>query len=130
MIRRRFIFDSIPGDGEIIIATDLVKIKSDLLDFQNNEKKIKDVNIEISKKNNRYYKISIADSGIGISDKDVKNIFDPFFTTKKDGVGLGLSTANTIIEQHNGWIEYNKNLEKGSIFTIFLPIIYEESVDT
>ena len=72
--------------------------------------------------------ISVGDTGYGIPKENLSRIFDPFFTTKKDGVGLGLSTANTAIEQHNGWIEYNKNIEKGSIFTVFLPFINEDKI--
>ena len=67
--------------------------------------------------------ISVADTGTGISTDDLPHIYEPFFTTKQDGhgVGLGLSTAYGIIERHNGRIEVQSQIEKGTTFTIILP---------
>jgi signal transduction histidine kinase len=69
-------------------------------------------------------KISIKDTGTGISEKTKQKIFDPFFTTKEvgKGTGLGLSISYGIIEKHNGKIEVNSEIGKGTEFIIILPI--------
>jgi PAS domain S-box-containing protein len=68
-----------------------------------------------------YIKISIADSGTGIPANAIKKIFDPFFTTKTEGNGLGLATSYSIMQKHNGAIEVESEIGKGSTFALFLP---------
>jgi signal transduction histidine kinase len=65
-----------------------------------------------------------ADTGMGISQDNLKRVFDPFFTTKEvgEGTGLGLSISYGIIEQHGGTIEVASELGAGSMFTVKLPI--------
>ena len=70
---------------------------------------------------NGFVEIKIADSGCGISNKDISRIFDPFFTRREDGTGLGLSVVHRIVEEHRGIIEVNSELNKGTTFTIKLP---------
>ncbi len=67
--------------------------------------------------------IAIADSGHGIKKEHLPRIFDPFFTTKGvgKGTGLGLSISYAIIKDHEGRIEVESELGKGSTFTIYLP---------
>ncbi len=72
------------------------------------------------KKNNIV--IEIKDTGCGIPEEIFPFIFDPFFTTKGSGsTGLGLTIAHKIIEKHNGRIEVESKLTKGSTFRVFLP---------
>jgi PAS domain S-box-containing protein len=69
--------------------------------------------------------IAISDTGSGIQPENVKRIFDPFFTTKEvgKGTGLGLAIAYDIItNKHNGRIEVQSEVGKGSTFTIELPV--------
>jgi PAS domain S-box-containing protein len=68
-----------------------------------------------------YIKITIADSGTGIAPELLPRIFDPFFTTKQKGNGLGLTTCYSIIQRHEGSIEAESVLGKGSVFHILLP---------
>jgi signal transduction histidine kinase/putative methionine-R-sulfoxide reductase with GAF domain len=70
----------------------------------------------------RWIKLSIQDSGLGIPGEDIGKLFDPFFSTKEGGVGLGLSIAHRIIDQHRGKIEVESTLGKGTLFTVWLPI--------
>jgi signal transduction histidine kinase len=70
----------------------------------------------------RWIKLSIQDSGLGIPSEDLDKLFDPFFSTKEGGVGLGLSIAHRIIDQHRGKIEVESTLGKGTRFTVWLPI--------
>lgn len=69
-------------------------------------------------------KISIRDTGGGMSDETKQKIFDPFFTTKEvgKGTGLGLSISYGIIEKHQGKIEVNSVQGKGTEFIITLPV--------
>jgi len=75
-------------------------------------------------KDGRWLKISIADTGIGITDESKKRIFDPFFTTKKmgEGTGLGLAICEKIVKEHSGKIEVESEVGKGSTFLISIPI--------
>ncbi len=68
--------------------------------------------------------INIADSGIGINEKNLTQIFDPFFTTKPagKGTGLGLAVCYGIVTAHGGRIEASQNDGKGTQFIITLPI--------
>ncbi|MBI5779691.1 MAG: PAS domain-containing protein [Planctomycetes bacterium] len=65
--------------------------------------------------------IEITDCGQGIQPHNIPRIFDPFFTTKSDGIGLGLSIAKRIIENHGGNVTVESKLDKGTTFSIWLP---------
>jgi two-component system NtrC family sensor kinase len=68
--------------------------------------------------------ISITDTGCGIPEKDLQRIFDPFFTSKGvgKGTGLGLSVSHGIVMAHNGAIEVDSEVGKGSTFRVYLPL--------
>lgn len=68
--------------------------------------------------------VQVTDTGIGIPKSVQDRIFDPFYTTKitEKGTGLGLSVSNRIIGQHEGVIEFDSKIERGSVFTVKLPI--------
>jgi signal transduction histidine kinase len=68
--------------------------------------------------------IIIADSGKGMNEKVKRKIFDPFFTTKEVGMGLGLglSVARSIMEQHRGTIELESEPGKGTMVKMILPV--------
>ena len=66
------------------------------------------------------------DTGIGIQPENIPHIFDPFFTTKSEGTGLGLSVAHRIVQEHNGIIDVESEINKGTTFNVSLPLITEE----
>jgi CheY-like chemotaxis protein len=69
----------------------------------------------------KYIKIDIEDQGVGISKNHLLNIFEPYFTTKEKGSGLGLATTYSIIKRHEGHITVYSEIDKGTIFNIYLP---------
>jgi len=73
--------------------------------------------------------ISFKDQGEGISEEELDKIFDPFFTTKESGTGLGLSITYSTIEEHNGKIEFNSKLGKGTNVDVYLPLIEKEETN-
>lgn len=68
--------------------------------------------------------VKVTDNGIGISKEDRKRIFKPFFQAmdNKSGTGIGLSIVKSIVESHNGCIEVESEINKGSSFIVTLPI--------
>lgn len=74
-------------------------------------------------------KISIADTGVGIPEANLKRIFEPFFTTKPtgQGTGLGLSIVYKIIERHDGKIDVKSKVGEGTEFIITLPLRQQEA---
>jgi signal transduction histidine kinase len=65
--------------------------------------------------------LEVADTGKGIPPEVQKRLFDPFFTTKDSGTGLGLPIAARIVEKHNGVLQYQTQLNRGTTFGIVLP---------
>jgi len=73
----------------------------------------------------KYIKISFKDNGVGISQKNLARIFDPYFTTKQTGSGLGLATVYSIINNHDGHIMVESEMDTGTTFTFYLPATEE-----
>ena len=73
-------------------------------------------------------KISITDSGIGISKENLPRIFDQFYradgsrSSTTGGAGLGLTIVKKLVEAHNGSIDVSSEVGRGTTFTISLPI--------
>ena len=66
--------------------------------------------------------VIVEDSGVGIAPEDLNHIFEPFFTTKDFGTGLGLALTQQIVLEHSGSIRCESRVNKGTIFTIALPL--------
>ncbi|MDB5783915.1 ATP-binding protein, partial [Caballeronia mineralivorans] len=68
--------------------------------------------------------IEISDTGCGIEKENLSRIFDPFYTTKPvgKGTGLGLSLSYGIIQKHDGTLEVESKVGKGTTFRLGLPI--------
>ena len=96
--------DAMNGKGLIEIRTDLVK-----------------------KRETRYCRLSIRDTGKGISKQEAPLIFTPYFTTKDSGTGLGLPIVERIVNDHGGAIWFNSAEGMGTTFFIDLPV-YEGEV--
>lgn len=70
-----------------------------------------------------YVVISVRDNGHGIPVENRQRIFEAFFTTKEPGkgTGLGLATAQEIVQEHGGWIEFDSEVGRGTEFRVYLP---------
>ncbi len=66
--------------------------------------------------------VSVTDTGGGIPQEQINRIFEPFYTTKKKGTGLGLMIVQRIVRAHNGRIELESNVGRGTTFRVWLPL--------
>ncbi len=103
--------DAMPDGGTVTIATEA-----------------RDLRAMIAHRQERipagpYVTLMVEDSGCGIDPTTLRKIFEPFFTTKEpgQGTGLGLSTVDGIIHQSGGFIGVDSAVDRGTIFTIYLP---------
>lgn len=67
-------------------------------------------------------RIAVEDTGNGIHEENLQTIFEPYFSTKETGTGLGLAIVQKIVETHNGTVEAESTVGKGTIFTVRLPV--------
>lgn len=104
--------DAMENGGKIKISTEEIEVKAG--DFESN----------IERRAGKYLKLSVADTGVGISPEHIEQIFEPFFTTKEQGkgTGLGLSNVQGIIKQYNGFIDIESNIGFGTVFKVYLPL--------
>ncbi|MGB5987641.1 MAG: ATP-binding protein, partial [Desulfobacterales bacterium] len=77
-----------------------------------------------------YLKLSVSDTGHGMSPTVLKRIFEPYFTTKAkgSGTGLGMAVGHGIVKGHQGIITAHSEPGKGSRFDVYLPVIQEAAL--
>ena len=73
-------------------------------------------------------RITVADTGSGISPEVASQLFQPFITTKQQGMGVGLSICRTIVESHGGQIWVEANPGGGTVFHFTLKAVREEEI--
>jgi CheY-like chemotaxis protein len=76
-----------------------------------------------------YIEISIKDEGVGISKEDLLKVFDPYYSTKSSAAGLGLSTAETIIKNHNGHIKIDSSFGVGTTVYLYMPVFHDKEAE-
>ncbi|MFJ7890278.1 ATP-binding protein [Lysinibacillus xylanilyticus] len=72
----------------------------------------------------------IKDEGVGMDSATLQNLFQPFYTTKSTGTGLGLAFVKKVIEEHEGVIGVNSELQKGTCFHLQFPVYTFNQMDT
>jgi Signal transduction histidine kinase regulating C4-dicarboxylate transport system len=125
-----FIIENDSDDS--IIKADSDQIKQVFLNIISNacesleEREIKKINIQL-KRDSEYFITEISDTGCGIPKENLGKLYTPFFTTKKmgKGTGLGLAIVYGIIKMHKGDIRAESETDKGTKFTIKLPVNHD-----
>jgi PAS domain S-box-containing protein len=103
--------DAMPKGGRIAITTDAVDLTAE------------DLAKGPEFRPGRFVRLTVSDTGCGMSEAVLGRIFEPFFTTKEagKGTGLGLATVYGIAKQHKGWVTVESQVGRGSAFHIYLP---------
>jgi signal transduction histidine kinase/signal recognition particle receptor subunit beta/CheY-like chemotaxis protein len=111
--------DAMPKGGRLIVTTAEVSIDETHIGHNPDARA------------GRFVRLSVTDTGTGMSPETLERIFEPFFTTKEvgKGTGLGLATVYGIVKQHQGWVEIRSELKVGTTFTVFLPASEKTSSD-
>ncbi len=104
--------DALPGEGVIELRTAEVEIGQEFCSTRPWARP------------GRYVQITVRDEGCGIPPDARERIYEPFYTTKGfgQGTGLGLATAYNICKQHQGYIDFESELDVGTSFHVFLPV--------
>jgi len=78
-----------------------------------------------------FIKLTVNDTGCGMSKETIDKIFDPFFTTKGvgEGTGMGLSTVQGIVDQHEGMIKINSTVGAGATFYLYFPVLDSNAIE-
>jgi len=103
--------DAMPEGGTLTIGTEIVIVDEARAQRQEDAKP------------GTYARLTVADTGCGMTPEVQEQIFEPFFTAKGAGkaTGLGLATVHGLVKQHSGWIEVVSEKDAGSQFMMFLP---------
>lgn len=113
--------------GKAMINGGVLDIALDEIELD--DRQVKSMHLGVEQGN--YLRLTVKDNGTGIPEELQTKIFDPFFTTrsKGEGTGLGLSVVHGVVKDCKGAITVESTVGKGSIFSVYLPVI-EQDQDT
>ena len=102
--------DAMPAGGSLFITTDIVELSAESA-------------TPLQLPPGRYVRLTVKDTGLGMTEDTRSRLFEPFFTTKAEGkgTGLGLATVYGIVTHHHGAIAVESSLGHGATFVIWLP---------
>ena len=109
--------DAMPRGGQLLVRINVLNIDAEHI------KKHPEA------RTGKFVRVSKTDTGCGIASENLSRIFEPFFTTKEvgKGTGLGLATVYGIVKQHQGWIEVESQLGRGTTFLFYIPFVGNEA---
>ena len=126
--RRGLKLNIVPADTPLVAAVDPEKMERVLFNLLSNAFKYTpaggEVTVTCGRSGDCVF-FSVADTGEGISERDLGNIFERFFHVDKvhpNGSGIGLSLCKAFVELHGGTISVESRLREGSVFTVTLPL--------
>lgn len=104
--------DAMPNGGTILLETSVISGREVAEHFTGADA-------------DEYARIRVSDSGSGMTPEVRAHIFEPFFTTKEraKGTGLGLSVVYGVVNNHHGFVQVESEPERGTIFSVYLPIM-------
>lgn len=103
---------SMPNGGKILVKSFLLK-----------KKDIDEKYPVVKNKSRDYVVISVKDQGSGIKEEIAPFIFDPYFSTKETGTGIGLATSLSIVKNHQGYLFFKNNQDRGTTFYVLIPVM-------
>lgn len=105
--------DAMPEGGEIRIRTDRSRVSREAAEAMPGAQP------------GSYARITVSDSGVGMSPEVTQRIFDPFFTTKteRERSGLGLSICSAIVRGHGGFMDVESELGRGTTVSVYVPLV-------
>ncbi|HYO99360.1 MAG TPA: ATP-binding protein [Pyrinomonadaceae bacterium] len=112
------------GDPEVVALLDESSITSALINLTLNAVQSMPEGGRLTLKTSRVNgtsRLTIADTGCGMTEEQIEKVFEPFYTTKSNGLGLGMPYAKKVIEQHQGEIHIESRREAGTQIIIELP---------
>ena len=111
--------DAMVGGGELVFATEIVEAEPTSAEVTS------DLMVETR------VRLSVTDTGAGMTDDVRHRVFEPYFTTKDvgEGHGLGLSMVYGIVRNHEGWIRVHSQPGAGSTFEVYLPLDRQTLLD-
>ena len=111
--------EAMPGGGSLTIETKNVVVTEQEIEHIPNAR------------TGEFFRLTVADTGEGMSKEVLGHIFEPFFSTKPSGkgTGLGLSVVYGIVTRHDGWLKVESEPGKGTCFRIHFPVFLHEAID-
>ncbi len=100
--------DAMKPGGHLTVSTEIIPIGSRMTGLP-------------QRQNGPFMRVVIQDNGVGIPSENMDRLFELFFTTKPDGTGLGLAITRRIIQEHQGTITVESELNKGTALSLILP---------
>ena len=114
--------DAMPEGGTLHIALERVTVE------RGKEPSMPERPLQQAQEDGEWIRLAVSDTGTGIAPDVLPHIFEPFFTTKEagKGSGLGLAQVHGIVAQHGGRIDVSTELEKGTMFALYLPALVHQ----